>query len=193
MYVHVHQCLCSSIQLLYTVFSSTGAAQESWLSGGQFSEKNIPEKWSKKDNNENKKFLSKQSIVIEECLKLLDQITVGGAGGSGGGIGGGGGGSRVSTTDTRASRLTIQLAVVYRELGRSDQAKSLLNNLLFRLKIKQEHVQDDRKYATYPTLPCRTLSCRSSFFIFLHYFYVINISVDSSHGVFYYRIFNQTI
>ena len=122
------------------MYSCTGAAQESWLSGVLSSEKstfekNVPEKWSKKGGIENKKFLLMQSVILEECLKLLDQS-------------GGRDSSRGSATDTRTSRLVIQLAAVYRELGRCDQAKSLLNNLLFRLKIKQEHAQDERKYVT---------------------------------------------
>ena len=123
------------------ISACTGAAQESWLSGGMSSEKNILEKnileknfLQKKEGIQNKKFLLKQSVVLEECLKLLDQS--GAARDS----------SRVSTTDVRASRLTIQLAVVYRELGRPDQAKSLLNSLLFRLRMKQEQAQDERRY-----------------------------------------------
>ena len=159
MYAYVHERLCLYMcagKLVYLpayscipILSCAGAAQESWLSGGQSSEKNTLEKniLKKKEGIENKKFLLKQSIVLEECLKLLDQS--GAARDS----------SRVSTTHVGASRLTMQLAVVYRELGRPDQAKSLLNSLLLRLRMKQEHAQDERRYV-------RTLRhCISSSFL----------------------------
>jgi Tetratrico peptide repeat len=142
MYMHICDSTCVRLSVYVPtnswtpMYSCTGAAQEGWLSGRMTSEKNIFEKnfLHKKEGIQNKKFLLKQSIVLEECLKLLDQS--GAARDS----------SRVSTTDVRASRLTIQLAVVYRELGRPDQAKSLLNSLLFRLRMKQEQAQDERRY-----------------------------------------------